>query len=147
MKLLIPKFFGSIIITLTILHTSLEQGATQSVDLTGKADNKAQIIKGQSGGLVDSKGCGFISETPNYTMNLPDRVDYMRLTVETSGGEPTLLVLGPKSGDRFCVLGDRASGLKPEISGVWEAGEYQIYIGDRVGGKNHPFTLDISTDN
>ncbi|GAB4530284.1 MAG: hypothetical protein Tsb0014_12840 [Pleurocapsa sp.] len=147
MKLLIPNLIGGFIITLAILSISPERGLTQIVDLTTKADNKAEIIKGQSGGLVDSKGCGFISETPSHTMNLPQRVDYMRLTVESSGGEPTLLVLGPKSGDRFCVLGDRASGLKPEISGVWEAGEYKIYIGDRVGGKNYPFTLDISTDN
>ena len=79
-------------------------------------------------------------------MNLPQRIDYMRLTVETAGGQPTLLVLGPNPGDSFCVLGDEVSGLKPEISGVWEAGLYQIYIGDRIG-QNYQFTLNISREN
>ena len=79
-------------------------------------------------------------------MNLAQRIDYMRLTVQVDGGQPTLLVLGPNSGDSFCVLGDEISGLQPEISGVWEAGNYQIYVGDRTGSK-HKFVLSISTDN
>ena len=103
-------------------------------------------IRGQSGGNKDSKGCGFIPNSPSYEMNLNQRIDYMRFTVQTDGGQPTLLVIGPNSGDSFCVLGDRLSGLKPEISGVWEAGYYQIYVGDRTGDR-HQFTLDISTNN
>jgi hypothetical protein len=66
--------------------------------------------------------------------------------VEAAGGQPTLLVVGPNSGDSFCVLGDETSGLKPEISGVWEAGNYQIYVGDRTQNR-HKFILNISTDN
>ena len=111
-----------------------------------KLDNKSQTIEGQSGGIVDSKGCGFIANSPNHVMNLTKRVDYMRLTVKSAGGQPTLLVIGPNSGDSFCVLGDEISGLKPEISGVWEAGVYEIYIGDRQK-ENYPFILDISTEN
>ena len=79
-------------------------------------------------------------------MNLEERMDYMRLTVEASGGQPTLLVVGPNTGDSFCVLGDEMSGLKPEISGVWEAGFYQIYVGDRTN-EQHKFSLNISTKN
>ena len=105
-----------------------------------------QTIEGQSGGSVDSQGCGFIASSPNHQMNLDDKIDYMRLTVQADGGQPTLLVLGPNSGDSFCVLGDEISGLNPEISGVWEAGNYEIYIGDRQGGR-HQFVLDISVDN
>ena len=105
-----------------------------------------RAIEGQSGGSVDSQGCGYIASSPNYQMSLPDKVDYMRLTVQSDGGQPTLLVLGPNPGDSFCVLGDEISGLKPEISGVWEAGNYDIFIGDRSGGQ-HQFVLDISTDN
>ncbi|MCC0177259.1 hypothetical protein I4641_09750 [Waterburya agarophytonicola K14] len=104
------------------------------------------IIKGQSGGSIDSQGCGFIASRPNHQMKLNQRVDYMRLTVQSDGGQPTLLVLGPNSGDSFCVLGDEISGLKPEISGVWEEGNYDIYVGDR-SGQQHQFVLDISTDN
>ena len=103
-------------------------------------------IKGQSGGSTDSQGCGFIGDRPNYEMNLEQRVDYMRFTVQADGGQPTLLVIGPNANDSFCVLGDRVSGLKPEISGVWEAGSYKIYVGDRQGDR-HQFTLNISTNN
>ena len=105
-----------------------------------------QIIEGQSGGSIDSQGCGFISDRPNYEMNLDKRVDYMRFSVQTDGGQPTLLVLGPNPNDSFCILGDEVSGLKPEISGVWEAGSYKIYVGDRNGNR-HKFTLNISTNN
>ena len=105
-----------------------------------------RTIEGLSGGSIDSQGCGYIADIPNYEMNLADRVDYMRFTVEAAAGQPTLLVVGPNSGDSFCVLGDEISGLKPEISGVWEPGNYQIYVGNRTN-EQHEFILDISTDN
>ncbi len=146
MKLYLDTIINSIILTLAILLIGIESGTSQSIAISSKSGNKAETIKGQSGGSIDSKGCGFIASSPNYTINLPQRIDYMRLTVETAGGQPTLLVLGPNPGDSFCVLGDEVSGLKPEISGVWEAGQYQIYIGDRIG-ENYQFTLNISTDN
>lgn len=134
-----------ILITAMVL-ANLEVGMAEINDpeVTSAPDNK--IIQGQSGGSINSQGCGFIAPSPNYEMNLEQRIDYMRLTVEATGGQPTLLVLGPNAGDSFCVLGDEISGLKPEISGVWESGYYQIYIGDRLGSQ-YQFTLDISTDN
>ncbi|MEM7590490.1 MAG: hypothetical protein AAF383_03025 [Cyanobacteria bacterium P01_A01_bin.83] len=113
----------------------------------GIGDKQAnRTITGQSGGTIDSQGCGFVSNSPSYEINLKEKVDYMRFTVQADGGQPTLLVIGPNSDDSFCVLGDEVSGLKPEISGVWEAGYYQIYIGDRTSSQ-HNFTLSISTDN
>ncbi|BAZ44299.1 hypothetical protein NIES4102_13070 [Chondrocystis sp. NIES-4102] len=134
--------FLAILISLTNWEMVKAEIATQKIQLT----QANQIIQGQSGGLVDSKGCGFIASSPNYEMNLEQRIDYLRLTVQTTGGQPTLLVLGPRGGDSFCVLGDELSGLKPEISGVWEAGSYQIYVGDRLGS-THPFILNVSHDN
>ena len=103
----------------------------------------AQVIQGNSGGTVNSGNCGFIASSPNYTINLPQRVDYMRITVQAVGGQPTLLVVGPQANDSFCILGDRGSGLQPEISGVWEPGNYSIFIGDRTGTR-HQFKLNIS---
>jgi len=103
----------------------------------------AQVVQGNSGGPVKSGNCGFIAQSPNYSLNLPQRVDYMRITVQAVGGQPTLLVVGPQDNDSFCVLGDRGSGLQPEISGVWEPGIYNIFIGDRTGTR-HQFKLDIS---
>ena len=115
-------------------------------NITPALAQTARTIEGQSGGSTDSQGCGFIGDRPNYEMNLEQKADYMHFSVQTDGGQPTLLVLGPDPDDSFCVLGDEVSGLKPEISGVWEAGSYKIYVGDR-NGENHKFTLNISTNN
>ena len=101
------------------------------------------IINGQSGGSINSKSCGFVSTKPSYSLSLSERTDYLQMTVSAEGGQPTLLVIGPKKDDSFCVLGDINAGLKPEISGVWEAGKYKVYVGDRYG-ERHQFKLDIS---
>ncbi|HHP7231032.1 MAG TPA: hypothetical protein ACFCUY_09250 [Xenococcaceae cyanobacterium] len=106
---------------------------------------KTQPIQGNSGGSVDSKDCGFIGVSPNHVMNISQRIDYMRLTVQADGGQPTLLIIESDTGQRFCALGDRSSGLLPEISGFWEPGKYEVYVGDRTGNQ-YPFTLSISTN-
>lgn len=120
--------------------------ANTDVGVLLASSQEDKTIEGISGGATDSHGCGFIANSPSYKMNLAKRIDYMRLTVEVSGGQPTLLVVGPNSDDSFCILGDGVSGLKPEISGVWEAGNYQIYVGDRTT-EQHKFVLNISTNN
>ncbi|MEM8719162.1 MAG: hypothetical protein AAGE84_07610 [Cyanobacteria bacterium P01_G01_bin.39] len=136
-------FIAFLVLTLLLNLSSGIADANPS-EIGSKQANRT--IKGQSGGTVDSQGCGFVSTSPSYEINLKEKVDYMRFTVQADGGQPTLLVIGPNSDDSFCVLGDEISGLKPEISGVWEAGYYQIYIGDRTSSQ-HNFTLNISTDN
>jgi hypothetical protein len=145
MELSVLPLVSSAALSIAISIALLKPGIAQPMAIGVKIDNKLQTIQGRSGGSIDSKGCGFIAEQPNHIIQLSQRVDYMRLSVKASGGHPTLLVLGPNSGDSFCVLGDRVSGLKPEMSGVWEAGEYKIYVGDRVG-ENYSFTLNISTE-
>lgn len=136
---------------LNIISTFIFMGILSypSISMAGvsnKSTPSNQSIKGLSGGSIDSQGCGFIASSPNYQMTLAQRSDYLRLTVQSDGGQPTLLVLGPNAEDSFCVLGDKVSGLKPEISGVWEAGNYKIYIGD-LSNSQHQFVLDISTEN
>lgn len=151
-KLSAPQIMGlfkfdaiaSLFLTAGILLINIENGLNNINFTNPSLAQSNKTIEGLSGGSTNSQGCGFIADSPSYKMNLPKRVDYMRLTVETAGGQPTLLVVGPNSGDSFCVLGDATSGLKPEISGVWEAGYYQIYVGDRTEGR-HRFVLDIST--
>ncbi|PSB09617.1 hypothetical protein C7B62_12575 [Pleurocapsa sp. CCALA 161] len=137
---------SALLLTVGILLINLENGVA-SDDLSKLIlSQSGKTIEGLSGGSTNSQGCGFIADSPSYKMNLSQKIDYMRLTVEATGGQPTLLVIGPNSGDSFCVLGDGTSGLKPEISGVWEAGYYQIYVGDRTQSR-HKFVLDISTNN
>ena len=135
---------------LTLAIFLLSQNSSKAdVNSANAIANSTQIertIKGLSGGSNNTQGCGYIPNDPSYEMNLETRIDYLRFTVRADGGQPTLLAIGPNSGDSFCVLGDRVSGLNPEISGVWEPGYYQIYVGDRTGSQ-HQFTLDISTSN
>lgn len=135
-----------LVFSMAITFANSKIGIAEISNSTVTLAQANKTINGQSGGSIDSQGCGFIAASPNYEMNLEQRIDYMRLTVQATGGQPTLLVLGPNAGDSFCVLGDEISGLNPEISGVWEAGYYQIFIGDRIGSQ-HQFSLDISTDN
>ena len=137
---------NALVLTAVMLLTNLKSSAANSNFDHGIVAQADRTVEGQSGGSTDSQGCGFVSSEPSYEMNLEQRVDYMRLTVEADGGQPTLLVIGPNAEDSFCVLGDETLDLKPEISGVWEAGYYQIYVGDRTRSK-HNFTLDISNDN
>lgn len=136
------KVYGIKTIIATILLT--HAFGSSLVLAAPKSDAGNQTITGNTGGAVNSKNCGFIATTPSYTMSLSQRVDYMRMLVEANGGQPTLLIIGPKREDSFCVLGDMSTGLKPEISGVWEAGTYQVYVGDRKG-ENHQFVLNIYT--
>ncbi len=136
----------SLFLTVGMLLVNLSSAMADTNLTNVTANTVSKTIQGQSGGSIDSQGCGFVSRRPSYEMNLKQKVDYMRFTVQTDGGQPTLLVVGPNSGDSFCVLGDEISGLKPEISGVWEAGYYRIYVGDLTGSQ-HEFRLDISTEN
>ena len=144
MQKLIYYFLTTTTLTMALLVTSFKKVDSKPVGIDLKFDTKTQTVQGKTGGPINSKGCGYISSSPNHVINISKRVDYMHLSVRTSGGQPTLLVKGPSSQDSFCVLGDAASGFKPEMSGVWEPGKYQIYVGD-LSGKNHPFTLNIST--
>lgn len=133
-------------VTASILLINLESVLANNDFTNATLSQGGKTIEGISGGSTDSHGCGFIPESPSYKMNLKTTIDYLRFTVKATGGQPTLLVIGPNSQESFCVLGDQKSGLEPEISGVWEAGYYQIYVGDRTQ-ERHKFTLDISTNN
>lgn len=97
-----------------------------------------------TGGSVQSNDCGFISTQPHHVLQVAEKIDYMRLTIKATAGEPTLLIDGPDG--RFCVLADSLSGESPEISGVWSPGTHEVYVGD-LGGNQHPFLLELSQEN
>lgn len=105
---------------------------------------KNQEIKGITGGNNNSGDCGYISNQPNYVINLSQQVYSLNVVVETNQGKPTLLVVGPGNGDRFCILGEASAGKYPKMGGVWAAGKYLIYVGDIQGSQN-PFTLKITS--
>ncbi|WP_156915096.1 hypothetical protein [Rubidibacter lacunae] len=99
-------------------------------------------LRGQTGGSVDSQDCGLVPTAPSQVLQIAERINYMRLSLDVpGGGNPTLLVEGPDG--RFCAIADRISGSAPELSGVWLPGEYKIYVGD-IDGANNPYRLSIS---
>ena len=145
MKTLLKNILFTTTLTITLICADGSASRSQTTEL-GQSffSTDALAIEGQSGGEVQSQGCGFIAQTPNHVLDITTRIDYMRVSVQVGGGKPTLLVDGPDG--MFCILADDESGVKPEISGVWLPGKYSIYVGDRQGSR-HPFTLRISSKN
>lgn len=84
--------------------------------------------------------CDSTPATANWVIALAQPVPYLRFTIQ-SEGEPILIIEGP--GGRFCVLADNYSGDNPEISGLWDSGTYNVYIGNRTPG-DYSYTLQIS---
>jgi hypothetical protein len=84
--------------------------------------------------------CDATPATANWVFSLAQPVPYLRFTIH-SEGEPILIIEGP--GGRFCVLADNYSGDNPEISGLWDAGTYNVYVGNRTPG-DYSYTLQIS---
>ncbi|MEC4984904.1 MAG: hypothetical protein SAJ37_04185 [Oscillatoria sp. PMC 1068.18] len=139
---LIRQTFVPVALVTTFLIAGTASGKAQPTIQVRNQSNFTPISSpGQSGGSVDSKNCGFVAQSPNQVLNVTERIDYLRVKVEATGGEPTLLVDGPDG--RFCVLADGISGDSPEISGVWLPGRYSVYVGDRSGSQ-HEYTLYVS---
>ena len=109
----------------------------ESVAITASSPNPLQL-SGTSGGPLDSKDCGFVSEVPNQVLEVSDRLDNTRLEVSASGGQPTLLIEGPSG--RFCIL---AAGNRLQMSGVMKPGRYEVRVGDR-GGEAHDYNLSLT---
>ncbi|KAB8332421.1 hypothetical protein SD80_017605 [Scytonema tolypothrichoides VB-61278] len=126
-------------LTMTVIFTNPLLAEAQVVQITSRLQPDPLIVNGTSGGSVPSN-CGNIATKPNQVIRVTESLPYLRLTVET-GGQPTLLIDGP--GGRFCVLADKYSGGKPEISGYWQAGNYSLYVGELSRGQ-YNYTLSIS---
>jgi len=88
-----------------------------------------------------SSSCGFISKHPVQTITItkPNANLYFKVT---GGGEPTLLIRGPK-GQSFCIPADGGNGGQIEVSGLWEQGDYNLFVGNRQSGI-FSFTLSIN---
>lgn len=100
-----------------------------------------QEIQGVSGGTINSEGCGYIRENPNQVIDLPQDMDYLKISVITTEGSPTLVIDGPSG--RTCAFADQITGTNPQLSGLWKKGRYAVYIGDRSNNANSPFILRI----
>lgn len=128
------KFYPSFLFSIVLLYPLIAQGQIPPL----------QEIQGLSGGNKNSGDCGYISNEPNYVLNLTEQVYSLKIVVEATQGKPSLLVLGPGESDRFCILGEAQKGKYPKMGGVWEKGKYLIYVGDAQGNQ-YPFTMKITT--
>lgn len=135
------KRFTQIVLTPILLTVGATSSYAQTLEIGKNFNPDPLTLQGQSGGNVKSNDCGFIANQPSQVIEVTERINYMRLTVEAEGGQPTLLVDGPDG--RFCVLADAVTGENPAISGVWLQGSYRVYVGDRTGSQSR-YTLSVS---
>ncbi|MEB3337928.1 MAG: hypothetical protein VKJ46_10725 [Leptolyngbyaceae bacterium] len=120
--------------TLAIL-VAMTGGALSETIQIARAGQSVNV-SGTSGGTVKAKGCaGYIAGNPNHVIKLAEASD-LRFSLQ-GAGEPTLLINGP-GGRTVCVMAE--PGGKIEIPGLGEAGNYSVYVGDRVQGR-HPYSI------
>ncbi|MBD6620111.1 hypothetical protein FNW02_31035 [Komarekiella sp. 'clone 1'] len=110
-------------------------------------------VRGMSGGLVSGNQVagkdetatgpcnGFVDETPDHTLALTSKFDYLRLQIQ-SPEDTTMIVKGP--GGTWC--NDDFDGKNSGIIGEWLPGSYQIWVGSYNQGKYLPYTLQITTE-
>jgi hypothetical protein len=130
---------SALAISFAVMGTSVANAQVVSINPNFKPD--PLVVNGTSGG-GNKSNCGSIAATPNQVIQVSQSLPYLRLTVQ-GGGKPTLLINGPNG--RFCVLADANPNKNPEISGYWQAGRYEIYVGQLSPGQ-HPYSLSISKD-
>ncbi|MGB3695346.1 MAG: hypothetical protein WA865_22375 [Spirulinaceae cyanobacterium] len=136
---IIKKAFLPATLVMTLLGTGVAVGQGKVTTVSKDSSSAPITLSGMSGGSVNSGDCGSVADTPNQVINVTERIDYMRVSVEAEG-QPTLIVDGPSG--RFCLLPDSFSG-KPEMSGLFTEGVYKISVGD-LSGAQHSFQLSIS---
>jgi hypothetical protein len=108
-------------------------------------------VRGMSGGSVAGKQVagridtptgpcnGFVDETPDHTIKLTSKFDYLKLQVQAPQ-DTTIIVKGP--GGTWC--NDDLDGKNPGIVGEWLPGDYQVWIGSYEKGKYFPYTLQVT---
>ncbi|MBF2077570.1 MAG: hypothetical protein IGR76_03385 [Synechococcales cyanobacterium T60_A2020_003] len=115
---------------------------TAMAGTTSTPINEPVVLRGTSGGSQESD-CGFISNQPNEMLRVTEGLTSLVFTLE-SQGQPTLLITGPH-GFNQCVMANELSGGVIEVPGVWEEGNYSLFIGDRAGQENR-YTLTIAQE-
>ncbi|GAB4295470.1 MAG: hypothetical protein Fur0025_32640 [Oscillatoriaceae cyanobacterium] len=98
------------------------------------------LVQGQSASGPDA-GCGYMPTAAAQVVEIASQIPYLRFTASSDRGEATLLIEGPTG--KFCAFADSYTGENPEISGMWAAGTYSIYIGNRQPGE-YAYNLSIS---
>lgn len=119
-----------------VLGAQVAYGDVVSTPLTN-----AIRLNGQSGGN-QSSSCGNIPARPHQQVQVTEDMTALRFQVESPAlATLTLLVEGP-NGQVHCVMADEYAEGKIEIPGLWNQGQYAVYVGEQGSGQ-HAFTLSI----
>lgn len=109
------------------------------------------VIRGISGGSVPANQVanrketptgpcvGFVDQQPDHTINLTAFFNYLSMQVE-SPQDTTLVVSGP--GGTWC--NDDFQGKNPGITGQWQAGTYQVWVGSYDKNNFNPYLIKMS---
>jgi len=125
--------------TFTRWSTALAVSAAAVLLIGPQAQAETVEVTGRSGG-PQSTECGYISQSPNHTVQVTDDVASLDIRV-TSSGHYSLLVQGD-DGFSECVMAHTYDGGAIQSIGAVTQGTYRIYVGD-FDGASHPFTLTI----
>ena len=135
-----------IVVLNTSTTTVAQQGSGVALEPTFLPDPIA--LSYVSGGTVNAarrygKGCrGFISHTPDHTIELLTHFDFFRLHVESD--YDTTLIVRQENSD-FLLCNDDGQGINPEIRAEdWLPGRYSVYIGSYDKNVQAPYTLYLT---
>ncbi len=96
-------------------------------------------LEGRAGGSVASGQCGSVQRRPNHRLQIAEDMDYLKLEVREARNV-TLLVRGADGFLCATPIQDRPA----QISGYWQAGVYEIFIGSLDPGQSPPYRLVVS---
>jgi hypothetical protein len=99
-------------------------------------------VQGRSGG-GQSTQCGFVSDTPNHQLVITEPLVALRFTLEGQGR--LTLAIQDEQGRIECVMAHELSNGVVELPGAWEAGSYDIFIGEQ-SNTTHSYTLSVSQE-
>ena len=91
---------------------------------TGETGGPLQAAEVTETRSTETGSCiGYIDTTPDHSITLNNNFEYLNVGVE-SNSEASLVIFGP-NGEVWCN-----SGHNPSIYGEWEAGNYEVYVGN-----------------
>jgi len=105
-------------------------------------------ITGLAGGSLDTTGCGWIDKAPNHTFSItsPDIISMTFSVTGNNNAQFTLMIKNAADPEAvpFCAIADPFTGIPAEISGVWDQGKYEVYVGNfESQGERQSYVLDI----
>ncbi len=96
-------------------------------------------LEGRAGGEVGSGQCGSVNRRPNHRLQIAEDMDYLKLEVRDARNV-TLLVKGADG----VLCATPIQNRPAQISGYWQAGVYEIFIGSLDPGQSPPYRLVVS---